>query len=354
MRVQGYRRSTNETPIEGELIGQEGREYVIRKDDNKTVKVRKIIEINDPNCINEDTTTTVPTINENNIYQKGMLIRVVMGGYSGRKRLDSDQLQDLPKEIVRGVHDLFGKEFKEMLRQIDRHGSEARHDVTDYSISFPIEGVYFVPSNKIGSIIEKLEKRKEERAELVKTIVENYEEAIKNFQEKYPEFYRRAKHKYLTKEQLASRFYFKYQFVKIQPPSGDDIEISPEMYKAEMNKFRDTINEMKQEVLSTIYEELLSATERIKNQCTEGKPNQRTLNNLNIYLDRIKEVYSDFIDRADIKEAIKKIKAQVLGVNADALRDSEELKKKFGEEVGKLAREIKALPDIPLKRALEL
>lgn len=360
MRVLGYRRSAQETPIQGEFIGKDGRDYLVTKDDGITIKVRKIVEIKETTeevCLAEASkpaAETTTNINETNIFQKGMLINITMGGYSGRKQLDNDQLQGLPQEIVRGVHDLFGKEFKDMLRELDRHGAESRHEVTNYAIPFPLAGVYFVASERIEKTIANLEKRKAERDELVKIATDNYEAAIENFKEKYPEFYRRAKHKYLTKEQFASRFYLRYQFIKISAPSEQDAFVTPEMYKAEMAKFRDTVEEMKKEVLATIYEELVSATERLKHQCTEGKPNQRTLNNLNIFLDRVDEVYSDFIDREDMKDALKKIKAQILGVSADALRDSDDLKKQFGTEISKIAREIKAMPDIPLTRAIDI
>ena len=41
-------------------------------------------------------------INESNLMEKGMLINLKIGGYAGRKKLDKDQMKDLPQEIVRG------------------------------------------------------------------------------------------------------------------------------------------------------------------------------------------------------------------------------------------------------------
>ena len=120
-----------------------------------------------------------------------------------------------------------------------------------------------------------------------------------------------------------------------------------------MGKFKEAIDEMKGEVLSIIYSSLLEMTERLKTQCTDGKPNQRTLNNLNVFLNKIDDVYSDFIDRKDMQDTIRKIRAQVLGIDAESLRNSESAKQKFGEEIAALAKEIKALPDIPLKRAID-
>jgi hypothetical protein len=292
-------------------------------------------------------------ITEKNIFEKGMLINLNQGSYAGRKRLSKDQMKDLPTEIVRGVHDLFDAEFKRLLKDISAYDRDTRHEVKMKSVPFPIDGVYFTGSERIEPMIELLEQRKQERGELIEKAVANYEGAIQSFAEKYPDYYEKAKHKYPTKQHFQERFYCKYQFLKISAPGKEDKLISPEVYKKEMEKFRETIQEMKAEVISTIYQELLETTNRLRKQCTDGKPNQRTLNTLNEYLKRIDEVYSDFVDRDDLKKAIKSIKAQVLGVTADALRDNDDTREKFRKGISDLVGEIKNLPNIPLRRAID-
>lgn len=292
-------------------------------------------------------------INESNLFQKGMLISLNLGGYSGRKKLKKEQMGDLPTEIVRGVHDLFNKEFKKLLVEISAHDQETRRIVKHQSVPFPLDGVYFICSDRLEKVIEELESRKAERAELIEKAVENYEEAIETFAKDYPEYYKNAKSKYLSKEQFTERFYCKYQFLRISAPSEEDSIISPEMYKREIEKFRETINEMKNDVVSTIYQELLESTVRLKKQCTDGKPSQRTINTMNEFLKKIDEIYSEFVDRKDLSNAIKAVKKQMLGITADELRDVDASREKFRKEISSLVNEIKNLPDIPLKRAIE-
>lgn len=293
-------------------------------------------------------------INEKNIFEYGMLINLQLGTFQGRVKLSPEQIEEknLPSSIVRGIHDIFDKNYKKILQEIFTFDNKVRWDVRHRSIPFPINGVYFVASQNIENVVAVIEERQREREELVNNAVAEYDKAIKEFAENYPEYYEHAKSKYLSKKQFAERFYFKYQFIKVSTPTKDSF-ISPEMYKAEMKKFKETIGDMKQEVLGIIGSTLLEMTARLKSQCADGKPNQRTFNNLNEFLARIDNVYSDFIDRDDLKKTIKKIKAQVLGVDAGSLRDSEDFKKKFGKEIGALAKEINALPDIPLKRAID-
>ena len=291
-------------------------------------------------------------ITEKNIFERGMLVSLTMGGYSGRKNLSKEQLGNLPTEIVRGVHDLFEKEFKRLLRDISCFDMETRRLVWHQSVPFPLNSVYFISSTKIDDIIEQLESRKQQREEMIEKAVENYEEAIQIFAEKYPDYYQKAKSKYISKNRFAERFYFKYQFLKISAPAKEDSIISPELYKKEMEKFKQTIDEMKKEVVSTIYQELLETTVRLKKQATDGKPNQRTLNNLNEYLKKIDEIYKDFVDRNDLKKAIKDVKASILGITAEDLRDSDASREAFREGIAALVEQIKVLPDIPLKRAI--
>jgi hypothetical protein len=289
------------------------------------------------------------TINENNIFEKGMLISLNLGAYAGRKKLSADQLENLPKEIVRGVHDLFDKAFKEKLEAIWKHDAITRGHLKDLSVPFPIDGIYFLSFDRIESIIEFLDERKKSRWELVEEVLANYEAAKITFAEKYPSYYAKAQTKYPSKARLAQRFYFEYQFLKISAPDKNPL-ISPEQYKKEMEKFRQTISTMKQEVVGIIYQSLSDLTNRLKKQSKDGKMNQRTFNNLHKFMEQIDSTYSGFIDRKDLQDTLKKVKAELKGMSADMLRDNDAQRKKFYKAITSLTEEIKALPDVESKR----
>jgi hypothetical protein len=295
-------------------------------------------------------------ITEKNLFESGVLVGIHSGSYEGRRKLDPEQLKDLPQEIVRGVHDLFEAEFKNLIQDIKRFDTETRSMVKRKSIPFPFGGVYwgvyFVKSTQLDAVIELMDERILARGELISRAVDNYDAAIDAFASAYPVFYEKAKGKYLSKREFAERFYFNYQLIKITAPDKNSM-LTAEQYKREREKFRQTIEEMKKEVVSTIYEALLEMTSRLKDQCTDGKPNQRTFNSLNRFLEQIDEVYSDFIDRDDIKDVIAKIRAEVLGVNAETLRNSEDLKKDLADKIKGIVNDFQALPDIPMKRAID-
>lgn len=292
-------------------------------------------------------------IDAENIYGKGVLVSVHMGGYEGRKKLSEEQLKGLPTEIVRGVHDLFDHEFKELLKEIWNHDTRIRDGVAYRTVAFPIGGFFFLKADRVGKMIEWLEEQKQKRDELIQNAVDAYEEAITRFQEKYPEYYQRSKGSYLNKSQFQARWYFKYHFVKIAPPDDSSI-LTSEMYQEEMKKFRQSIEEMKTETLSAIASTLLDTTTRLKEQCDNNKPNQRTLTSLGKFLDRIEEVYSDFIDRKDMNAVISSIRQAAAGVSSERLRGNQQFAEEFRNQMAAAAKTIQALPDIPLKRAIDL
>lgn len=291
-------------------------------------------------------------ITSENLFQKGVLVAVHSGYYEGRQKLGEDQLKDLPTEIVRGVHDIFDKNFKEKIRDIGRHNGETRAIIKHKSVPFPLDGVYFIMGDRISEIVEVVETREKEKEVLVQKAVEMYDEAIENFKAKFPDFYERAKDRYITKEEFAKRFYFTYQFVKVSAPDKTSM-ISPAQFKAEQQKFKVMVEEMKKEVLATIYESLLMATSKLKKQCEDDRFNEATLRSLNKFLAKIDEVYSEFVDSKSMQEVINKIKADTIGVTAEELRSKEGFKEDFRKKMDEALNGLQAIPDIPLKRAID-
>jgi hypothetical protein len=119
-----------------------------------------------------------------------------------------------------------------------------------------------------------------------------------------------------------------------------------------MAKFKESVEEMKKEVLSIVASTLLETTEKLKKQC-DGKLNQKTFNSLNKFFDQIDNTYADFIENKDLKAVIDNLKKNVLGVDAESLRKSSDFKKEFREMISGVAESLKAIPDVPLKRALD-
>jgi len=296
------------------------------------------------------------TIDDKNLFSKGLLVNLKMGDWAGRAKLSDDQLKDLPKEIVRGVYDLLAGEDKEALKDLVSFDNKTRNWVKGRTIPFPIDGVYFILGTNIEEVIQYLDERKVEREEIVNGLADRLEGGIKYFADKYPAYYKAAmaKGKYPTRQEFKKKFVFEFKFFQINLPDKNLSFISPELYKQEMNKFKNEIDVMKQEVINIIYTELLDKTNNLYKQCADGKPSQKTLNYLQRFFETVDTVYSDFIDRKDVWEMINKVRKSIEGVEAVDLRTEESLKMSFASDMKKVVKSIKILPDVQLKRAIDI
>ena len=292
-------------------------------------------------------------ITEKNIFEKGILLQLTIGDYNSHQKMSKEQLKELPTEIVRGSYQLFDKDFKGTLDKIWNYGNQTRMEMGKLSVPFFIHGFDFIPTTNVAKAIEIMEDRKIVRDSMVDSAAEDYEDAKAIFEERYPDYYNAAKDRYPSKNEFKNKFYMKYRLFQINTPNAESGMVSPEAYKQEMRKFKESIDEMKADVVSAIYTELVEKTKAIQSQCEKGKPNQRTLDNLNQFFQRMDDVYADFIDRKDIKDVANKIRAQLLGLDAKSLKDSSLAKDEFKRELAKATEQLKALPDIKLKRALD-
>jgi len=291
------------------------------------------------------------TVNYENIFDRGMLINLKMGNWQARNKLSQEDLGDLPKEIVRGVYDLL--DDKEQLDIIVKTQNKLRNKIKGQTVPFPIDGVYFVLGKDIEKVIDMVKEDQIAIIELAKEFGEGYEQKIADYAKKYPSFYEKAKGKYPSKQEVIARFYVQYRMFQINVPNKNLSFISPDLYKEEMVKFKNEVEEMKKEVINIIYTELLERVAALSKQCDDGKPNQRTLNNLGELFEKVENLYGDFIDREDITVMINKVKKMVVGVDAKELRNDEKFKSDFGKRMKKVAAEIKALPDTEMKRSIE-
>lgn len=291
------------------------------------------------------------TINYENLFEKGMLINLKIGFWAARNKLSEDDLGDLPKEIVRGVYDLLDN--KEKLEDITSAQNKLRNLVKSCTIPFPIDGVYFILGKDIEKVLDMIKEKKEEIKSLTEEFVNDYENLISSYSEKYPKFFERAKTKYPLKQEIADRFYVSYRMFQINVPSKKLSFISPELYKEEMNKFKNEVEEMKKEVLNLIYNEIVERISNLQRQCIDGKPSQRTLNNLQELFERVENLYSDFIDRKDFKDMINEVKKSVNGVDAKELRNDQKFKTEFAKKMKSVLNDLKNLPDVKSKRFID-
>ena len=126
-------------------------------------------------------------MNEKDVYSKGCLLIFNSRFWGATKRLDPEQLGDLPVEIIRASRDLLVDTNK--LESVRGIIGEAKRFIKSNTIPFPIPNVDFINKNRITLVDNGLKSRKEWAKEAVEDLVDVLGQAKARYQEKFPDLY---------------------------------------------------------------------------------------------------------------------------------------------------------------------
>lgn len=284
--------------------------------------------------------------------QEGVLCNLKIGRWNASTKLPKDKLgKEVPKEIVRAMQDLL--EDKSFLKNISTIRRMAKGKLLRHSIPFPIDGIWFVPKEQIEYLDHQFKQFKEENDRRVDVFIQNYSRLKSNMKKRYPAYYRPEK--YPSISSLKRKFYFNWQFFHITlPESGKASVLSPKLYKKEQEKFQGMIKQMEEMSVSLIGQRLLKRIDRLSGQCASGKISSATVNSIDKFLQKWNELWSGYIDEKRLRTIMAQLKAQMKQVSADRLKDSEDLREAIGGKMDSLITKLKGIPNINLKRKLDL
>lgn len=284
--------------------------------------------------------------------QEGVLCNLKIGRWDASAKLPKDKLgNDVPKEIIRAMQDLV--EDRRLLKDIATIRRMAKGHLMRNSLPFPIDGVWFIPKDRIEYIDHQFKQYKEVNDERVETLIKNYSKLKASMKKKYPEYYRPKK--YPSISQLRKKFYFNWQFFQIALPKGGKASVlSPELYKKEQQKFNDMIKQMEEMTVTIIAQKLFKRINLLSEQCSSGKVNAGTINSIDRFLKNWTQLWSGYVDAKRLRTIMAQLKAQMRTVSADHLKDSEDFRKTIGGKMDSLLTKLKNIPDIKLKRKLDI
>ena len=284
--------------------------------------------------------------------QEGVLCNLRIGRWDASAKLPKDKLgKDVPKEIIRAMQDLI--EDKRLLKDIATIRRSAKGLLMRNSIPFPIDGIWFVPKDRIDYIDDQFRQYKEVNDERVESLIKNYSKLKANMKKKYPNYYRPKK--YPSISQLRKKFYFNWQFFHIAlPKSGKASVLSPKLYKKEQEKFKGMIKQMEEMTVTLVAQRLFIRINRLSEQCASGKINAGTVNSIDRFLKNWNKLWSGYVDEKRICIIMAQLKTQMKTVSADHLKDSEDFRETIGNKMDSLIKKLKHIPDIKLKRKLDI
>jgi len=126
------------------------------------------------------------------------------------------------------------------------------------------------------------------------------------------------------------------------------------MYKEEMRKFKEEMQEVKDMTLDACKAEMLKKIDSLKKQCIDDNINTATVNAVNDFLEKFDRLYSDFVDEKAVRDMIADVREYMNGTEADYLRADDTFRKMVGDKMSEVSESLQAIPDKKAKRRIEL
>ncbi len=283
--------------------------------------------------------------------QTGVLCNLKVGRWDASTKFDKNRLgSDVPKEIVRAMQDLIDDRTR--LKDIATIRRTAKGELMRHSIPHPIDGCWFVPKEQIPYLDEKFTELKAENDDRVNALLRDYSKLKDRMHRKYPKYYKPEK--YPTRKELRQKFYFSWQFFDIGLPNGKSGVLPPAMYKREQKKFSNMVKEMEEMTVNLVANRLLQRIDNLKKQCSGGRINTLTVDSVDDFLGKWDDLWSGYVDHSKMHSIMKQLKTQMKKVTADDLKDSEAFREEVGNKMDKLINRLKKIPDVQLKRKLDV
>jgi len=285
------------------------------------------------------------------LLQDGVLCQLKMGRWDARVRLPKNKFgRNVPKEIVRGMQDVV--EDRTLLKDLATIRRSAKGLLQRNSLPFPVDGVFWVPKEKVVDLDNAFKEFRAERAVRLKKLIKNMSKIKSSFKKKYPDYY---KEKYYPSEsKIKSKFYFRWHFFQMGVPDKKSGILSPAMVKKETEKLRGMVAQMEEMTMNLVGNMLFARVQKLAKQCDSENINSGTVASLERFLKRWDDLWHDHVDQKQMKMIISRLKKEMKSTTAERLKGNEDFRNKMGENLGSLMKKLKAVPDFKLKRKLDV
>jgi len=323
------------------------------------------------------------------IFKDGVLVRVHVGGWSGERELNPEDLglkdEDVVKAFNLGKKSLFPDEITAAFKKIENKG---RNTVHRCAFNFGTDD--FVPKSKFAEVLTTLKDLKVQYNALADEICEPsryeaikqqmipiYREAAEKAFEKLnpstiefgavedPEALRvkREEEKsefvgrfldstisqYPNPASLRSRFYFDWNIFKTALPEmeladGDDLLAKEAAREEAIRQRNDQLGKFVGDVVSSLRKETVNVCGRIAKAIREGKVIRSTsIDSIKSFIDRFKSM--NFVGDQTVEEQLNALQRDFLTVDSTTYMEDVDLKIELGKRLEEVSKAANALTE---------
>lgn len=172
-----------------------------------------------------------------NVFKKACLIQLATSVWMGTKMLE----QKLMTKVAQNSEWLRGRKFlinPELLGPLHTTTHQSRDLVKQYSLPFPITGLYLIPKESLAFVDERLNHQKERYLEKVDAFVGTYDLAREEAKKHLGNLFHESDYPI----DIRSKFKFEWRFLTLDVPGKGSL-LSPEIFEREKKKFEDMMTE---------------------------------------------------------------------------------------------------------------
>lgn len=275
-----------------------------------------------------------------NVLQNAILVNVTVNQWGNSKKISEEKLKKITgKTLSKRVKSSKELINREMLGELNSKINKVKLIFQANALPFPIRGIYLIPINLLEKTCEEADEAIEEMKDARKSFTKEYRQYIKDSKEElgeelfdpndYP-------------EQIENRFDVSYQLIKLDVP-GELQGINPALYKAEMQKFKDTMTNTRNECILFLREAFLKEVKEVVNSLTATNEKGEKKAIRKETMDKMEKFFQFFQERdlfkdQDFFKLIKETKVLMAGIDSKDIKESDALKGYLVDEMKKVAK----------------
>lgn len=284
-----------------------------------------------------------------NMFREASLLQLTATCWQLDKKLPQSMLADVGNvDFLRGRKLLLAPDSTALIKQ---HIGKARNYLRKISLPFPIKGCVLVPKKLIPEIQEHL-----------KEIEWHYNSAVEDFLYWYPQTVKDAKESlgelfdecdYPTQEAVKNKFRFQWRYITIGPSVSR--VLPPSIYKEEVKKFRELMEQARSEAITALREECVDLVTNIADKLQnhdDGRPRRlrdAAVENLKQFLDNFSN--RNIFEDEQLSELVEQCRGIITNTNANAIRGNTQVREEVHLQMEKILAGIDAsLEDLPRRR----
>jgi hypothetical protein len=275
---------------------------------------------------------------ETDITKLGVLCILETHSWGASKRIPIEKINKNEK-LSKWIRANKGLIDKEALATINSKIGEAVNLVKNNALPFPIRGVNFIPKDLIIEISEKLNNMMIELNELINNFAEKYDEYVNAAKIELADFFNEEDYP----QDIKSKFGLNYRFLELSVP-GEVNKISPKLYKEEMDKFKNMMEQARHEGILFLREGFATVISSIVNSIT-GVSTGESKGIRKESVEKVENFFEEFKNKNIFKDdellqLIENARNAMFGVSSKDINQSEGLRKHITKEMEKVKDEL--------------